>query len=140
MLAALQDKFPLDRFEHTGKGGDIVHYIKDSGKEVGIIVYELKRVSNFSNSHIQQTLAAKQTRNADYAILVTNAKRSKNDFGFSVAKGVIIIHPAAAMTIIAILREQLITISKLKLSNKQRDEATRAVLDYIHSPAFKNSI
>lgn len=139
MLLALQDKFPLDRFEHTGKGGDIVHYIKDGGKEVGIIVYELKRVSNFSNSHIQQTLTAKQTRNADYAILVTNAKRSKNDFGFSVTKG-IIIHPAAAMTIIAILREQLITISKLKLSNKQRDEATRAVLDYIHSPAFKNSI
>jgi len=140
MLQALQEKFPLDRFVHTGKGGDIVHYIKDSGKEVGIIVYELKRVSNFSNSHIQQTLVAKQTRNADYAILVTNAKRSKNDFGFSVTKGVIIIHPAAAMTIIAILREQLITISKLKLSNKQRDEATRAVLDYIHSPAFKNSI
>ncbi|HMN00761.1 MAG TPA: DUF2130 domain-containing protein [Anaerolineales bacterium] len=140
MLEALQDKFPFDRFEHTGKGGDIVHYIKDGGKEVGIIVYELKRVSNFSNSHIQQTLAAKQTRNADYAVLVTNAKRSKNDFGFSVTKGVVIIHPAGAMTIIAILREQLITISKLKLSNKQRDEATRAVLDYIHSPAFKNSI
>jgi hypothetical protein len=140
MLQALQEKFPLDRFEHTGKGGDIVHYIKDGGKEVGIIVYELKRVSNFNNSHIQQTIAAKQTRNADYAILVTNAKRSKNDFGFSITRGVIIVHPAGAMTIIAILRGQLITISTLKLSNKQRDEATRAVLDYIHSPAFKNSI
>lgn len=140
MLQALQEKFPLDRFVHTGKGGDIVHYIKDGGKEVGIIVYELKKVSNFSNSHIQQTLTAKQTRNADYAILVTNAKRSKNDFGFSVTKGIIIIHPAGALTIIAILREQLINISKLKLSSKQREEATRAVLDYIHSPAFRNSI
>jgi hypothetical protein len=140
MLQALQEKFPFDRFEHTGKGGDIVHYIKDGGKEVGIIVYELKKVSNFSSSHIQQTLTAKQTRNADYAILVTNAKRSKNDFGFSITKGIIIIHPAGALTVIAILREQLINISKLKLSNKQREEATRAVLDYIHSPAFKNSI
>jgi hypothetical protein len=72
--------------------------------------------------------------------LFTNAKRSKNDFGFSVTKGVIIIHPAGALTIIAILREQLVTISKLKLSNKQREEATKAVLEYIHSPAFKNSI
>jgi len=26
------------------------------------------------------------------------------------------------------------------LSNKQREEATTAVLDYIHSPAFKHSI
>ncbi len=140
MLQVLQSKFPTDRFDHTGKGGDIVHYIKDGNKEIGIIVYELKKVSKFSNSHIQQALTAKQQRSADYAILVTNAKRSKNDFGFSVTKSVIIIHPAGALTIIAILREQLVTISKLKLSNKQREEATRAVLDYIHSPAFKNSI
>lgn len=140
MLQALQDRFPIDRFDHTGKGGDIVHYIKDGNKEIGIIVYELKKVSKFSNSHIQQALTAKQQRNADYAVLVTNAKRSKNDFGFAVTKGVIIIHPAGALTIIAILREQLVTISKLKLSNKQREEATKAVLEYIHSPAFKNSI
>jgi hypothetical protein len=140
MLQALQVKFPTDRFDHTGKGGDIVHYIKDGNKEIGIIVYELKKVANFSNSHIQQALTAKQQRNADYAVLVTNAKRSKDDFGFSVTKGVIIIHPAGALTIIAILREQLVTISKLKLSNKQREEATKAVLEYIHSPAFRNSI
>ena len=140
MLQALQVKFPTDRFDHTGKGGDIVHYIKDGNKEIGIIVYELKKVAKFSNSHIQQALAAKQQRNADYAVLVTNAKRSKNDFCFSVTKGVIVIHPAGALTIIAILREHLVTISKLKLSNKQREEATKAVLEYIHSPAFKNSI
>jgi hypothetical protein len=140
MLQVLQDKFPKDRFEHTGKGGDIIHFIKDGDQEIGIIVYELKKVSNFSNNHIKQTLDAKLLRNADYAVLVTNARRSKSDFGFSVVKGVIIIHPAGAITIIAILREHLFTISKLKLSNKQRDEATKAVLDYIHSPAFRNSI
>ncbi len=140
MLQVLQDKFPADIFSHTGKGGDIVHCVMDQGKEIGVIVYELKKVSNFSNSHIQQALAAKQQRNADYALLVTNAKRSKNDFGFSVCKSVIIIHPAGALTLIAILREHLITISKLQLSNKQREEATRVVLEYIHSPAFKNSI
>lgn len=140
MLQALKNRFPSDRFEHTGKGGDIVHYIVEGNKEIGIIVYELKKVSNFSNSHIQQAFAAKQQRNADYALLVTNAKRSKNDFGFSVCKGVIIIHPAGALTITAILREHVITISRLKLSNKQREEATKAVLEYIYSPAFKNSI
>jgi hypothetical protein len=140
MLKALQEKFSADKFDHTGKGGDIVHYVLDGKKEIGVIVYELKKVTNFSNSHIQQALTAKQQRNADYAILVTNAKRSKTDFGFSVAKGVIIIHPAGALTMISILREHLVTISKLKLSNKQREEATKAVLEYIHSPAFRNSI
>jgi hypothetical protein len=140
MLQALRAKFPSDRFEHTGKGGDIVHYIMDGNKEIGVIVYELKKVSHFSNAHIHQALAAKQQRNADYALLITNAKRNKNDFGFSVSKGVVIIHPAGALTLIAILREHLVSLCKLKLSNKQREEAIRLVLDYVHSPAFKNSI
>jgi hypothetical protein len=140
MLKALQEKFPVDKFDHTGKGGDIVQHVINGNKEIGVIVYELKKVSHFNNSHIQQALTAKQQRNADYAVLVTNAKRSKTDFGFSVTKGVIIIHPAGALTIISILREHLITISKLKLSNKEREQATKAVLDYIYSPAFKNSI
>lgn len=140
MLQALKAKFPSDRFEHTGKGGDIVHCIMDGNKEIGIIVYELKKVSHFSNAHIHQALAAKQQRNADYALLITNAKRNKNDFGFSVSKGVVIIHPAGALTLIAILREHLVSLCKLKLSNKQREEAIRLVLDYVHSPAFKNSI
>jgi hypothetical protein len=140
MLAIFKAKFPTDIFDHTGKGGDIVHHINSGNKEIGIIVYELKKVSNFSNSHINQTFIAKQKRNADYAILITNAKRSKTDFGFSLSKGIIIIHPAGALTIINILREHLVSISKLKLSNKQREEATRAVLEYIQSPMFKNSI
>lgn len=140
MLKALQDKFPFDKFIHTGKGGDIVHEVISSNKVIGIIVYELKKVSNFSNKHITQTVEAKQQRNADYALLITNAKRSKTDFGFSATKGIIIVHPAGALTLISILREQLIEISKLNLSNKQREETTKAVLQYIQSPSFKNGI
>ncbi len=52
----------------------------------------------------------------------------------------IIVHPAGAITIIGILRDHLIAISKLQLSSKQRDETTRAVLEYIQSPSFKNGI
>ena len=140
MLKVLQEKFPNDKFFHTGKGGDIVHNVVSENKVVGILVYELKKVSNFSNKHITQTAEAKQQRNADYAVLVTNAKRTKNDFGFSTTKGIIIVHPAGAVTLISILREHLLMVSKLNLSNKQRDETTRAVLEYIQSPTFKNGI
>ena len=139
-LEKLKHMFPGDKFDHTGKGGDIVHYITEKGSEVGIIVYELKKVSNFSRSHIDQTFKAKQQRSADYGLLVTNAKRSKDDFGFGVTKGIIIIHPAGSLALVSILRDHIIRISKLKLSAQKRNQTVQAVLEYIQSPSFRNGI
>lgn len=72
--------------------------------------------------------------------MVTNAKRSKDDAGFSVSKNVIIIHPAAVMVLVTILRDHLMTVSRLKLSVEQRKQTVQAVLEYIQSANFKNSI
>jgi len=139
-LDKLTQEFPADRFEHTGKGGDIVHHIIDKNTEVGIIVYELKKVATFQKAHIGQTFEAKNKRNADYGILVTNAKRSKDDIGFSVTKGVIIIHPAGALALINIIRDQIIKISRLKLSAEKRNQAVKAVLEYVQGQSFRNGI
>ncbi len=139
-LEKLKQMFLGDKFIHTGKGGDIVHCIIERNEEVGIIVYELKKVSKFNNKHIVQALQAKQQRSANYGILVTNAKRSKEDFGFSLSKGIIVIHPGGALVLVAMLRDHLIRISKLKLSKTKREQAINAVLDYIQSPSFQNSI
>ncbi len=139
-LKKLEEYFPEDRFIHTGKGGDILHFVTYKKKEIGSIVYELKKVTNFNKDHITQTLQAKEKREADYGILVTNAKRSKDDAGFSVSKGVVIIHPAAVMVLVTILREHLMTVSRLKLSVEQRKQTVQAVLEYIQSANFKNSI
>ena len=139
-LNKLREYFPDDRFIHTGKGGDILHYVTYKKKEIGSIVYELKKVANFNKEHITQTLEAKEKREADYGILVTNAKRSKDDAGFSVSKNVIIIHPAAVMVLVTILRDHLMTVSRLKLSVEQRKQTVQAVLEYIQSANFKNSI
>jgi hypothetical protein len=139
-LDKLTQEFPADTFEHTGKGGDIVHHIIDRNTEVGIIVYELKKVAAFHKAHIDQTYEAKNKRNADYGILVTNAKRSKDDIGFSVAKGVIIIHPAGAVVLINIIRDQIIKISRLKLSAEKRNQAVKAVLEYVQGQSFRNGI
>jgi len=140
MLQVLKARFPADSFDHPGKRGDIVHHVMSANREIGVMVYELKKVSHFNKEHITQAYNAKQQRSADYALLITNAKRAKDDFGFFVAKGVIVIHPAGAITIISILRDHLIAISKLQLTGRQRDETVKAVIEYIQSPSFKNSI
>jgi hypothetical protein len=139
-LDKLKKMFPKDEFDHTGKGGDIVHHVCEKSCEIGLIVYELKKVGTFQTKHIDQAFTAKQQRNADYAMLVTNAKRSKDDFGFSTSKGVIIIHPTGALVLISLLREHIISISRLKLSKAKRDKTINAVLEYIQSPSFRNSI
>ena len=139
-LEKLKAEFPQDEFDHTGKGGDIVHYIKGKDANIGIIVYELKKVATFSSKHILQARKAKETREADYGILITNAKRSKKDTGFSMEKGVIIIHPAGALVLISILRDNIINIAKLKLSKTEREKTIKAVLEYIQGPVFANSI
>lgn len=139
-LDKLKNMFPRDKFKHTGKGGDIIHHVYARDKEVGIIVYELKKVSTFNKKHIAQTFEAKQQRSADYGLLVTNAKRAKDDTGFFISKGVIIIHPSGAIVLVSILREHIIQISQLKLSKAKRAKVINAVLDYIQSPSFRNSI
>ncbi len=139
-LESLQKKFPNDKFDHTGKGGDIIHYIIEKEQEIGKIVYELKKVSNFSSNHIEQTVDAKQKREADYGILVTNAKHRLLAGGFAITKGVIVVHPAGVLVLVSILREHLIEISRLKLNAEERKKTISAVLDYIQSPKFSNSI
>lgn len=139
-LAKLKEMFPRDTFEHTGKGGDIVHHVVESGTDVGIIVYELKRVGTFSNAHVEQAFQARQQRKADYGILVTNAKRNAKDTGFSISKGIIVIHPAGALVLVSILRNHIIAISRLRLSKEKRTATVNAVLNYIQSPTFKNGI
>ncbi|NWG03568.1 MAG: DUF2130 domain-containing protein [Syntrophaceae bacterium] len=139
-LGKLQGTFPHDRYEHTGKGGDIIHHIIENGKDVGLIVYELKKVVRFNPDHIRQTQEAKQRREADYGILVTNAKRSKDDPGFSLAKGIIVIHPAGVMVLVKILRDHLTTLARLRLTADQRKKTVEAVLDPIQSANFKNTI
>jgi len=140
-LAELKKAFPTDRFDHTGKGGDIVHYIYNrSHQQVGCIVYELKKVSNFDKKHIVQTQKAKTLRQADHGILVTNAKRRKAESGFFVERGVIIIHPAAALVLIGILRGNLIEIAKLQLGRQERDKTIKAVMEYIQGTQFRNAI
>ncbi len=139
-LNKLKSVFIHDKFLHTGKGGDILHTIIHDDEEIGKIVYELKKVQAFSKSHIDQAYKAKQTREADYAVLITNAKRSKDDSGFSIVDEVIITHPAGAMVIISILRDHLIAVNDYKLGKEERDVAVKTAIEFIQSPAFVNSM
>ena len=83
LLGFLKEHFPGDRYEHVGKRGDIVQCIRTGrGVEVGRIVYEIKRVQQWSNAHVIQCAEACIEREADLAILVTNRFPAKRPYYF----------------------------------------------------------
>jgi len=139
-LQELKGNYPDDKFAHTGKGGDILHEVIENEEKIGTIVYELKRVSKFDKKHVEQAYQAKHDREADYGILVTNMRATKNGIGFNTIRGIIIIHPAGAVVLINLLRDQLMSIARLRLSKNERNKAIQAVMTFIESPKFTNSI
>ena len=139
LLEALQKEFPKDKFDHPGKGGDIIQNIIYNQKQYGVIVYECKRVRQWQTAHAEQAARAKLQRKADYAILVTNAGK-KGSGGFFIEKGVIVINPGGALAIANILREQTIKIFQLKMTHAQKEEAIEQTLQYLQGAEFKNSL
>ena len=139
LLKELKKRFPLDKFEHPGKAGDILHQITRNGQSAGLIVYECKRVKHYSANHVTQALVAKEKRRADFAVLVTNSMK-KGTQGFFTERGVVIVHPAGLLLFVSILRSQMVRITEMKLGQRERDKAIKMTLDYLEGPQFSNSM
>ncbi len=139
LLKHLKAVFPNDRYEHTGKGGDIVHTVIHGDMEVGVIVYECKRVKVFQRAHLLQTAEARKKRGADYAILVTNVLPSKQTF-FYVERDVIVLSPTGLVPVVHTARQSLISLHQLRASQADRQRAIRAVYDYLSGREYQNRI
>ena len=139
LMEALQKEFPSDKFTNTGKGGDILQEIVLEKEVCGILIFECKKVSHWSSAHVEQAYEAKIKRQAEFAVLVTNAPK-KGSGGFFIEKGVIVVSPGGALAIAGILREQVIKIARLKLSKAQKEEAVEQTLKYLQGAEFKNSL
>ncbi len=139
LIRELKRRFPEDKFQHPGKGGDVVHSLMRNEEQAGVIVYECKRVKHFSSGHMRQTADAKQKRKADFAILVTNAMR-KGTQGFFTESGVIVVHPAGVLSFVGILRSQMIRIAEMKLGQRERDKAIKLTFEYLEGSEFANSM
>ncbi len=139
LLNKLQQLYPNDKFIHTGKGGDIIQIVIEQKREIGKIVYECKKVKNFDKKFIVQAKNAKKIREADFAILVTNAFPSKKQYYF-IEKDVIVISPLNFEPITYTLRESLVRIAILKLSNEAKEKAVQQIYDYLSGSEYQNRI
>lgn len=135
LTARLRREFPDDEILQKGKGGDVLHTVRFGKKSAGIIIYECKRTPRIQSEHIAQAHAAKQTRQADFAVLVTTA-RKKGFSGFTEMGGVWVASPLATIPLASLLREHLIEMLKAKITGERRAAIAQQLMRYIDSPEF----
>lgn len=145
MVARLQRQFePLgDKVIEKGQGGDVLHTVVYEDKAAGLIVYECKNHTDpgkrISSGDIQQAADAKQSRGADFAVLVTTGKR-KDFGGYQQIDGVLVCGPLCALPLADLIRLHLVAMAKANLTRKQRAQVAQKLLDYITSPEFAHRI
>lgn len=139
LAARLKREFPEDDVRHKGKGGDVLHVVKSNGKDAGTIIYECKRTPAIQGKHIHQAYLAKQSREAEFAVLVTTGHR-RGFSGLSELGGVLIVAPLGAIPLASLLRHHLIEMLRAKITRELRAIIAQRLLKYITSPQFKNPI
>jgi len=139
LVERLKREFPADRIQHTGKGGDVLQFVIFNREDVGCIVYECKHTDNISGQHIAQTVLAKRTRSANFAILVTTGRR-KGFSGLDQESGVFIVAPGGVLTLAHFCRDGLLSMAKQRLDAAAKGAAAKRLMDYITSPTCKTPL
>jgi hypothetical protein len=139
LVSKLKAEFPSDRIEHTGKGGDVLQFPVFNREEVGCIVYECKHTDRISGQHIDQTVLAKRTRQADFAILVTTGKRTGYG-GLDQEQGIFIVAQAGVLVLSHICRESLVSMAKQRLDSAAKAATAKRLMDFVTSPVCKTSL
>jgi hypothetical protein len=122
-----------------GKGGDVLHVVKEGGKSAGVIIYECKWTRKISPSDIQQAALAKRSRGAQFAVLVhCGTRRGFN--GMDIEGKVTIVAPGGVLAVAELHRNHLIAMLRAGIEKKHRTKIANQLLTFINSPQFKNPI
>lgn len=135
----LKAEFRGDDVQRKGHGGDVLHIVKDNDRTAGIIIYECKRTPGIKKSYVRQALRAKQSRHADFAVLVTTG--SKKGFGgLAEMSGVLVVAQQAALSLADLLRTHLIEMLRAGIEKEKRAKIANQLLRFIKSTDFKNPV
>lgn len=138
LFEALKAEFPDDDIKRVGKGtagADIIHIVKNNGKECGKIVYDAKNRNAWRNDYVTKLREDQLAAKAEHAILST-CKFPADAHQLEVREGVIIANPARVQVLAGILRTYVIQSASLRISGKERDKKTVALYSYITSDRF----
>jgi hypothetical protein len=136
-------EFPFDVIEavSTGvRGGDIIQTVwTQSGRTCGIILWETKRVKNWSESWIAKLKDDQGDAKADLAVLVSEAL-PQGFHHFRQINGVWVTDIPSALSLAIALRMVLIQTANAKEIEIGKDDKKDLIYRYVTGPEFRNRV
>ena len=141
--AQLKAFFPHDDIRPVPKGirgADIIQYVRTPfGQECGILLWETKNTKTWSASWIPKLKDDVITTRATLAVLVSVALPD-NIARFGHVDGVWVSDPYCALPLAAVLRDQLIAVSRERTITVGKNEKIEALYQYLSGTEFKQKI
>lgn len=139
----LKSFFPHDDIQPVPKGirgADIIQHVRTPlGHECGILLWETKNTKAWSASWIQKLKDDMVTTRATLSILISvTLPESITRFGHM--DGVWVADPVCALPLAAVLREQLIAVSRERTISIGKNEKMEALYQYLAGTEFKQKI
>ena len=138
----LRAAFEFDRIQRVPKGvngADVIQEVVHNGKVCGKIIFDAKNRDAWQNAFATKLKADKLAQGADHAILSSN-KFPKDKSEIHCQDGVIVANPMRVLAIVEILRDQLVRMHELRVSNEQRGSKTVELYAFITSEQFKQLV
>jgi hypothetical protein len=136
---ALRERFPRDRIESVKsgtRGADILQMVmSDSGHLCGTILWESKRVRNWSDKWINKLIEDRQAANADVAVIVTDALPEHVQH-VGVVRGVLLTTFPLAACLAETLRVNMALLGQTRLALNGQDDQKSRIFHYFTSPQF----
>jgi hypothetical protein len=139
----LRELYPGDDIREIKRGvhgADILHRVKlRSGVVAGTILWESKRTKDFHDSWIEKLREDQRGQKADIAILVSQALPEEVNH-FSVREEVVIAHPSIVDSLAGIVRQHLISLSRHKMTEEQRQDKIHDLYAFMTGTEFHQRI
>jgi len=136
---ALHERFPRDQIQSVKsgvRGADVLQkVISDCGQLCGTILWESKRVRNWSDKWIDKLIEDKQAAKADVAVIVTDALPEHVQHMGGV-RGVLITTFPLATCLAETLRVNMALLAQTRLALAGQDDQKSRIFQYFTSPQF----
>ncbi|MGZ3852958.1 MAG: DUF2130 domain-containing protein [Flavisolibacter sp.] len=139
----LKDYFPYDTIGEVGKGvegADCIQIVRSPiGTDCGKIIFESKRTKTFNSGWIEKLKSDMRAKQADVAILVTQAY-PKDMTCFGEKDGVWICSFSEVIALTTALRHTIIRIADTKKAEENKGEKMQMLYSYLTGNEFRQQI
>jgi hypothetical protein len=141
---ALRDAYRRDditRIKKGEPGADIRHQVLHKGTPCGTILIDSKNRQSWQNAYVTKLREDQMAAKADYAILATTVfPSSRKELYTDEETRVIVVNRARAVEIVGLMRQAMVRMHVLGLSQNERAEKRELLYKYITSEDFRQHV